>query len=80
MPKTLTATGLRSNLYRVLDEVARSGEPQEVTRGGHRFLIVAADAPTSANLWRRRKRRALRGITADELVETSFQYRADTQL
>jgi hypothetical protein len=72
MKKPLTPTDLRGRLYRVLDEVAETGEPQEVVRGGQRFLILSADLP------RRRledlPRRDIFACTPDELVATSFEW------
>ena len=37
----LTASKLRENVYRVLDDVIETGEPVEIERNGHRLLIVA---------------------------------------
>jgi hypothetical protein len=72
MKKRLTATDLRSRLYRILDEVAETGDPQEVVRGEQRFLIIAAEAP-------KRRLDALPGrdilaCTPEELVATSFEW------
>jgi len=39
-----TATDLRAHLYEVLDQVARTGEPVEVVRGGVELAIVRRKA------------------------------------
>jgi antitoxin (DNA-binding transcriptional repressor) of toxin-antitoxin stability system len=41
----ITASELRQNVYRLLDEVLASGVPLEVERGGRRLRIVPVDAP-----------------------------------
>ena len=41
----LTASKLRENVYRVLDQVLETGEPVEIERNGRRLRIVADDAP-----------------------------------
>ena len=38
--KSFTPTQLRSNLYRILDDVALTGIPIEIHKGGKRFRIV----------------------------------------
>jgi len=43
---TITATELRANVYRLLDQVIESGQPLEIERNGHRVRIVAV-APVS---------------------------------
>lgn len=42
---TLTASKLRENIYRVLDEVLATGVPVEIERNGRRLRIVADDGP-----------------------------------
>lgn len=42
----LTASKLRENIYRVLDQVLATGESVEIERNGRRLLIVA-DVQTS---------------------------------
>jgi prevent-host-death family protein len=39
----LTASKLRENIYRILDEVLRTGEPVEVVRKGRVIRIVPGD-------------------------------------
>lgn len=78
MSKTLTATELRANLYRVVDEVAATGKPRRFMRRGKTF-VIREEAP-------RRKRRDLSKIpkrpsvlncTFDELVATTWEYKPD---
>lgn len=42
----LTASKLRENIYRVLDQVLETGEPVEIERNGRRLRIVADDQPS----------------------------------
>lgn len=42
----LTASSLRQNIYRILDEVLETGVPVEIVRRG-RILRIAADPPAS---------------------------------
>jgi hypothetical protein len=77
MPETLSPTELRSRIYTVLDEIAATGEPREIVRGDRRFLIVPLEGASRAGLWNRPRRKALKGITADELVSTGWEYEAD---
>jgi len=43
---SITASDLRQNVYRLLDEVLRTGTPLEIERGGRLLRIVAVDGPT----------------------------------
>jgi len=43
--KKLSATELRQNLYRILDEVLETGIPAVVNRKGRKILIAAEGAP-----------------------------------
>lgn len=71
MPKPISATELRKNVYNILDAVLASGEPQEILRGSSRLLIVPASGP------RRRlealPRREGLACTPEELVATSWE-------
>lgn len=42
---TISATKLRSNLYRVIDDVIEKGVPVEVELRGRKVLIVPAEPP-----------------------------------
>jgi antitoxin (DNA-binding transcriptional repressor) of toxin-antitoxin stability system len=41
MSKQVTASKLRENVYKLLDEVLETGEPLEVVRKGRKLRIVA---------------------------------------
>ena len=43
---SLTASKLRENIYRVLDEVLATGQPVEIERNGRRLFIIADDRPS----------------------------------
>ena len=38
--KTITPTELRSNIYKILDEILNSGVPLEINKGGRRLRII----------------------------------------
>ena len=62
-PTRLTASKLRQNVYRLLDQVLETGVPVEVERHGRRLRIVPADGrrPTArGKLVRLKARRYLR--------------------
>ena len=59
----LTASKLRANIYRVLDEVAETGVPVEVIRNGIVVRIVAETRPSK--LSRLKKRTAFVGDPDD---------------
>ncbi len=41
----ITASKLRQDIYRLLDEVLATGEPVEIERNGRRLRITADDPP-----------------------------------
>lgn len=41
--KTITVTELRGNIFKLLDEVLRTGVPIEVNKGGKKLRIVPAE-------------------------------------
>ena len=49
---SLTASKLRENIYRILDQVLETGEPVEIVRGGRRLRIIPADEPRRGKLER----------------------------
>ncbi|MFT5090428.1 MAG: prevent-host-death family protein [Planctomycetota bacterium] len=58
-----TASKLRENIYRVLDEILATGVPVEITRKGRRLKIVPVDEPDKlANL---KQRDVLKGDPED---------------
>jgi hypothetical protein len=68
----MTATELRKDIYRVLDDVLESGVPQEVTRGPRTLMIVPAGG-RRLRLDELPRREAL-NCTPDELVATSWDW------
>jgi prevent-host-death family protein len=48
----VTASKLRENIYRLLDQVVETGVPVEVVRRGRRLKIVPADEPARSKLAR----------------------------
>ena len=46
----ITASKLRENIYRVLDQVVETGGPVEIGRRGKRLKIVPADEPVRGKL------------------------------
>jgi len=71
MSASITATQLRQNVYRILDEVLESGRPTEVVRNGRKLLIVP-DEPRRLRLSELPKRQIL-NCTPDELVATTWE-------
>lgn len=62
----LTLTALRQQLFKVVDQVIRTGVPVEIERQGHRLKIVLDEPPSKlANL---RPHQAIVG-DPEELVE-----------
>jgi hypothetical protein len=72
MRKPMTATELRKDIYRVLDDVLETGVPQEVTRGPRTLMIVPAGG-RRLRLDELPRREAL-NCTPDELVDTSWDW------
>jgi hypothetical protein len=53
-PVTLTASKLRENIYRILDEILETGIPVEIERKGRILRIVPAQPPKALDLvWTR---------------------------
>lgn len=42
----VTASELRQNIYKLLDQVLESGVPLEIERNGRRLRVVPVDAPS----------------------------------
>jgi antitoxin (DNA-binding transcriptional repressor) of toxin-antitoxin stability system len=53
--KSVTASKLRSNIYRFLDEVIDTGEPLEIDRGGKKARIIAVKPAEKLSTLRKRK-------------------------
>jgi hypothetical protein len=76
MKKAMTATELRKDIYRVLDDVLETGVPQEVIRGSRTLMIV----PSGGGRLRLSDlpRREALNCTPEELVETSWEWSAES--
>ena len=66
---TITASKLRKDVYRILDQVLRTGEPIEIERKGRRLLIVPADRPDRLD---RLPRRDYLTVDPEEIVEIDW--------
>lgn len=55
----ITASKLRENIYRVLDQVVETGVPVEIERRGRRLKIVPADEPLELEDHHRRDRESI---------------------
>ncbi len=71
MSAPITATQLRQNVYRILDEVLESGRPAEIVRHGRKLLIMPEE-PRRLQL-HELPRRQIMNCTLDELVATSWE-------
>lgn len=62
----LTASKLRENVYKILDQVLETGVPVEILRGKRRLKIIPADAGEVSKLGRIKPRpKALSGDPED---------------
>jgi hypothetical protein len=68
----MTPTELRNDIYRVLDDVLRSGIPQEIIRGSRTLLLVPAEG-RRLRLEDLPRREAL-ACSPDELIATSWDH------
>jgi len=66
----LTASKLRSDIYRILDRVLETGQAIEVQRKGRRVRIVPVDPPT--RLARLRTRELLTDNDPDAIVHLDW--------
>jgi prevent-host-death family protein len=53
----LTASKLRANVYRLLDEVLETGKPLEIERNGKVLVIVPKELNEKGSIWDRLPRR-----------------------
>lgn len=53
----ITASTLRADVYRLLDEVLESGRPLEIERKGRTLLVTAKEEPAEGSIWDRLPRR-----------------------
>ena len=50
----VTASGLRQNIYSILDQVLATGEPVEIVRKGHKLRIVPEQKPSKLSRLKKR--------------------------
>ena len=68
---TLTASRLRENVYKILDEVLETGKPVEIERKG-RLLRIVAEVPPASRVSRIRKRPGLINGNPRDLAEVDW--------
>ena len=68
----VTASKLRENVYRILDQVLETGEPVEIIRGGRKLKIVTADEPRKRKLDRLARRPESLLTDPEELVHLDW--------
>lgn len=56
-PMAITASTLRADVYRLLDEVLETGRPLEIERKGQKLLIAPKEEPAEGSIWDRLPRR-----------------------
>jgi len=67
---TITASRLRANVYKVLDEVLETGTPIEIERRGRRLRIVPVEP--SSKLSRLAARPAYLRVDAEDIVHLDW--------
>ena len=77
---TITASKLRENIYRLLDQVLETGVPIEIERKGRRLRIVPLDGPSKFDNLVERPEALL--CDPDELVsiDWSAEWRGEEEL
>ena len=65
----ITASRLRQDVYRILDEILATGVPVEIERKGRRLLIVPVDGPDRLS---RLPRRDYLAVDPEEIVEVDW--------
>ena len=68
---SITASALRQNVYQILDRVAETGIPQEITRRGHMLRIVSVQK--KSKLANAKKRPVISG-DPEELVHLDWSH------
>lgn len=68
---TITASKLRQNIYKLLDRVAKTGVPIEITRKGVRLKIIAE--PVGGKLKNLKKRKLFApGVDPESIVHMDW--------
>ncbi len=68
----VTASKLRENIYKILDQVLATGEPVEIIRSGRKLKIVAVEEPRRCKLDRLAKRPETLLADPEELVHLDW--------
>jgi prevent-host-death family protein len=68
----VTASRLRENIYKILDEVLETGVPVEIERGGRKLRIVPADETPRPKLERLERREKTIVGDPEELVHLDW--------
>lgn len=78
----MTASALRANVYRILDEVLDTGEPVEIERGGRLLRIVPVESTPGSKLDRLRPIKGLIVGDPEDIVhmDWSSEWRPDPDL
>ncbi|MBF0244609.1 MAG: type II toxin-antitoxin system Phd/YefM family antitoxin [Planctomycetes bacterium] len=66
---TVTASALRKDIYKLLDEVVRTGKPLEIERKG---VVLKVIKERTAGKWEQMVEREGLNCSGEELVETSW--------
>ncbi len=68
----VTASKLRENVYKILDQVLATGEPVEIVRGGRKLKIAPADEPPKRKLDRLTEHPDALLVDPEELVHLDW--------
>lgn len=77
MSTKVTATALRADLYRILDEVLTTGTPVEIERRGRILYVAERPPPPLRDLAHLPPQPSAMVCTADELIEPVYVPTAD---
>ena len=78
MPKELTATELRANLYRVLKQVHATGVPCRIVSHGRTYALAeVAPKKKRRDLSKLKRRDGALNCTFDELVATTWDHQGN---
>jgi len=66
----ITVSGLRANIYKIIDEVLETGVPVEIDRRGRKLRIIAEAPKSKLN---QLKKRAVMNCEPEELVHIDWE-------
>ncbi len=75
----MNLTNLRANLYKVVDEIIRTGEPIEVLRNGHKIKL-GLEKRQKKSIWDKIEPHPgciAPGVTDDDLINTQWEWHID---